>query len=73
MSRKMPDRPRKELRPVGPDQAVLNLLSKSRADLTRERPITFWLYFPTHKDMSSKKNPTAAINAWSNGSHFGNC
>ncbi len=49
MSRRLPDKPRKEFRPVGPDQAVLNLLSQSSADLKRKRPTTFWLYFPTRK------------------------
>lgn len=53
MSHRLPDKPRKEFRPVGPDQAVLDLLSQGSADLTRKRPITFWLYFPTRKGAES--------------------
>lgn len=44
---RLPDRPKRDLRPVSPDQAVLNLLSKSRADLAKPRPISFYLYFPS--------------------------
>ncbi len=42
---KLPDKPREEFRPVDPNQAVLNLLSRSSTDLTRARPVTFYLYF----------------------------
>ena len=42
---RMPDKPAKKLT-TNPDEAVLNLLSKSKADLSKERRISFYLYFP---------------------------
>ncbi len=61
MSRRLPDKPRKEFRRVGPDQAVLNLLSQSSADLKRKRPMTFWLYFPTRKGAGSAGKKLAEL------------
>ena len=42
---RMPDKPAKKLT-TNLDEAVLNLLSKSKADLSKERRISFYLYFP---------------------------
>ncbi len=42
---RMPDKPSKKLI-TNPDEAVLNLLSKSKADLSKTRLISFYLYFP---------------------------
>ncbi len=46
-SRRLSDKPKKDLRVKNPDQAVLDLLSKSSADLTRPRAISFYLYLPS--------------------------
>ncbi len=61
MSRRLPDRARKEFRPIDPNQAVLNFLSQSRTDLTRGRAITFWLYFPTRKGAESAGSKLADL------------
>lgn len=56
-----PDRPGKELRPIDPNQAVLDLLAKGRADLTKERPVTFWFYFPNRKGAESAGKKLAEL------------
>ena len=61
MSHRLPDKPRKEFRPVDPDQAVLNLLSQSSADLKRKRPMTFRLYIPTRKGAESAGKKLAEL------------
>lgn len=45
LAERMPDKPTKKLT-ASPDEAVLNLLGKSKADLSKKRPISFYLYFP---------------------------
>lgn len=45
LAERMPDKSSKKLT-TNPDEAVLNLLSKSKADLSKERLISFYLYFP---------------------------
>lgn len=44
LAERMPDKPSKKLT-ASPDEAVLNLLGKSKADLSKKRPISFYLYF----------------------------
>jgi hypothetical protein len=46
---RMPDKPGKNFTQSNPDEAVLNLLSTSRADLSKRRLINFYLYFPTQE------------------------
>jgi len=52
---RMPDKPSKKLT-ISPDEAVLNLLSKSKADLSKERLISFYLYFPDQPKAVIAKN-----------------
>lgn len=47
--RRIPDKPAKDLRRVTPDEAVLNLLRRGSADLSKERLIRFYFYFPIRK------------------------
>ncbi len=47
MIRKRKHRKPKHLFGITPDSAVINLMNKYNADLTKTRQIQFYLYFPT--------------------------
>lgn len=47
--RRLPDRPKKVIKPVNPDQAVIDVLVRNKANASKRRPVEFFLYFPTEE------------------------
>ncbi len=59
-TRRDPDKPKREVRPLNPDEAVLNLLHDSSADLSKNRPVNFYLYFRGEREAKSAADELTA-------------
>ncbi len=49
-ARKTAYKPSVKNNPITPDEAVLNLIYRSNADLSKQRLVNFYLYFPTKEN-----------------------
>jgi len=58
---RLPDKPKKEFRPLDPDEAVLKLLHRSSADLSRQREVNFYLYFPMKEAATNARNELVSL------------